>query len=243
MGFWVRSELWLRWAPATLAEQPQNIILMGWDGCHRDHVEALLKEDNLPNTKNLIAEGTGSHVEGSGIMNHTTPIRTALLLLASCTLCAGESQVQLRAMGDGIFATRPWLVYGELEPEQEAGEFELDKKGIVFDDPATVRKGRLKLHEGDIRFTRSKDGKIIYAARLSWPEKPFTLTSFFANGVGKEVNVASISLLGSDERIKWEKTAKGVVITPPRNGVFDDASWPVIFKIKTDQEEIMTSET
>jgi len=41
-----------------------------------------------------------------------------------------------RVMGDGIFATRPWLVYGELEPEQEAGEFELDKKGIVFDDPA-----------------------------------------------------------------------------------------------------------
>jgi hypothetical protein len=44
-------------ADAPPAEQPQNIILMGWDGCHRDHVKALLKEDNLPNTKNLIAEG------------------------------------------------------------------------------------------------------------------------------------------------------------------------------------------
>ena len=45
-------------ADAAPAEQPQNIILMGWDGCHRDHVKALLKEDKLPNTKNLIAEGT-----------------------------------------------------------------------------------------------------------------------------------------------------------------------------------------
>jgi hypothetical protein len=45
-------------ADAPPAEQPQNIILLGWDGCHRDHVKALLKEDRLPNTKKLIAEGT-----------------------------------------------------------------------------------------------------------------------------------------------------------------------------------------
>ena len=36
---------------------PQNVILIGWDGCHRDHVTALLKEDKLPNLKKLIAEG------------------------------------------------------------------------------------------------------------------------------------------------------------------------------------------
>jgi arylsulfatase A-like enzyme len=36
-------------AEAPPAEQPQNIILMGWDGCHRDHVKALLKEDKRPN--------------------------------------------------------------------------------------------------------------------------------------------------------------------------------------------------
>jgi hypothetical protein len=44
-------------ADTTPADLPQNIILMGWDGCHRDHVKALLKEDKLPNTKKLIAEG------------------------------------------------------------------------------------------------------------------------------------------------------------------------------------------
>ena len=36
---------------------PQNVILIGWDGSHRDHVTALLKEDKLPNLKKLIAEG------------------------------------------------------------------------------------------------------------------------------------------------------------------------------------------
>lgn len=46
--------------PARAADQPamaNNVILMGWDGCHRDHVKALLKEAKLPNTAALIAEG------------------------------------------------------------------------------------------------------------------------------------------------------------------------------------------
>jgi hypothetical protein len=55
--------LGLAWAiPAMGAgtpssDRPQNIILMGWDGCHRDHVKALLKEGKLPNLQKLIAEG------------------------------------------------------------------------------------------------------------------------------------------------------------------------------------------
>jgi len=44
-------------AEAPPADVPQNIILMGWDGAHRDHIKALLKEDKLPNTKKLVAEG------------------------------------------------------------------------------------------------------------------------------------------------------------------------------------------
>ena len=43
--------------PQPAVDRPQNIILMGWDGCHRDHVKALLKEDKLPNLKKLIEEG------------------------------------------------------------------------------------------------------------------------------------------------------------------------------------------
>jgi len=44
-------------AEAAPADQPQNVILMGWDGPHRDQVRALLKEEKLPNLKALIAEG------------------------------------------------------------------------------------------------------------------------------------------------------------------------------------------
>ncbi|MEI6809962.1 MAG: alkaline phosphatase family protein [bacterium] len=44
--------------PVLAADNPGNVILMGWDGAHRDHVKALLKDDKLPNLKKLIAEGT-----------------------------------------------------------------------------------------------------------------------------------------------------------------------------------------
>ncbi|MCX7013754.1 MAG: alpha-L-fucosidase [Candidatus Sumerlaeota bacterium] len=138
------------------------------------------------------------------------------------------------ANGEGIYATRPWLTYGEIEPGQELNAIVDDKKkGIVYDDPARTTMGRFQSHEGDIRYTRSKDGKAIYAARLSWPEESFTLASFSTEGVGKNVPVASVSLLGSDANIAWERTASGIMITPPGKSVFDDSSWPVVFKITT----------
>jgi len=43
---------------APAAEPPQNVILVGWDGVHRDHVQALLKAGKLPHLQQLIAEGT-----------------------------------------------------------------------------------------------------------------------------------------------------------------------------------------
>jgi alpha-L-fucosidase len=137
-----------------------------------------------------------------------------------------------RVVGEGIFATRPGLVYGELEPGQAPGTVDqVKQKGLVVHDPTRVPMGRLKLPEGDIRYTRSKDGRTIYAARLSWPEKPFTLTSFSATGVAKGVKVTSISLLGSTEEVTGERTENGLVITPPIRAPFADAGWPVIFKL------------
>lgn len=40
--------------PATMSN---NVILMGWDGAHRDHVKSLLKEGKLPNLQKLVDEG------------------------------------------------------------------------------------------------------------------------------------------------------------------------------------------
>jgi alpha-L-fucosidase len=135
-------------------------------------------------------------------------------------------------VGEGIHASRPWLVYGELEPGATLGFVSLEKKkGKVYDDPEKIKMGRYKLHPGDIRYTRSKDGKAIYATRLAWPKEPFTLTSFSSKGAGGDVQIKSVSLLGSDAKVSWKKTPEGLVITPPAKPVFDDAKWPVMFKL------------
>lgn len=138
-----------------------------------------------------------------------------------------------RVGGEGIYGTRPWLVYGEIEPGQKFLFRERSHKGIVYDDPERIRMGTIRIYEGDIRYTRSKDGKTIYATRMSWPETAFTLTSFAPGNVGEHAEIRSIRLLGSDAKIQWTRTAKGIVIAPPPTPVFKNSDWPVMFKLET----------
>ena len=143
-----------------------------------------------------------------------------------------EMAAWMQVNGEGIHATRPWLTYGELEPGTSLGFISMEKKkGKVYNDPEKIEMGRYKLHPGDIRYTRSKDRKNIYATHLSWPEKPFTLISFGADAVGKNIEIKSVSLLGSDAKISWKTTPEGLYITPPSEAVFKDKTWPVMFKI------------
>ena len=83
-------------------------------------------------------------------------------------------------------------------------------------------------------YTCSKDGKTIYATRLSWPEHAFTLTSFAAGGVGKDVKINSVALLGSDAEIQWKRAGEGIAITPPSTPVLESKDWPVTFKLEVD---------
>jgi len=47
------------WAQeAAKPVMPNNAVLIGWDGAHRDHVKALLKDGKLPNLQKLVSEGT-----------------------------------------------------------------------------------------------------------------------------------------------------------------------------------------
>ncbi len=134
-------------------------------------------------------------------------------------------------LGEGIYASRPWLVYGELGPGNEKHEVLGNHKGKVYKDPAAVPMGRTKLYENDIRYTRSKDGRHIYAAMLAQPKKNFTLTSFAEGGVGKDVEIAKISLLGSKDGVQWKRTEEGIEIQAPDKPVFEDPEWPVMYRL------------
>ena len=141
-----------------------------------------------------------------------------------------------RACGEGIFATRPWKIYGEVEPGtqlvwRDYGRF--DAAGMVYHDPSRVKTGNTKFSSGDIRYTCSKEGRTIYAARFSWPAKPFILSAFSAAGAGKDVQITGVRLLGSDQNIVWSRDDKGLCITPPDKALFENPAWPVIFRLET----------
>ncbi len=102
---------------------------------------------------------------------------------------------------EAIFATRPWKVFGEgpsLHATHEKGQY-----GGVQDVT--------RYTAGDVRYTRSKDGRILYAILMAWPESgAITLTALKGENA-----VASVSLLGAAAAPEWKATEEGLRVTLP----------------------------
>jgi alpha-L-fucosidase len=104
--------------------------------------------------------------------------------------------------GAAIYETRPWVAYGEGPTKEPRGGFS-DAGGFL----------RLAYTAADVRYTRSKDGKTVYAILLGQPTagQEMTLTSFAAGAPGAEADVASVSLIGGDA-VTWRKEDSGLVL-------------------------------
>ncbi|MCC6425542.1 MAG: alpha-L-fucosidase [Phycisphaerales bacterium] len=100
----------------------------------------------------------------------------------------------LKANGEAIYSTRPWLTAGE-------GPTKLGKGGHFVES--------LKYTSRDVRYTRSKDGKTLYAILLGWPEeRRVTLRSVKGQaGAGGEGE-----LLGLRKKMKWGVDEEGHVV-------------------------------
>jgi alpha-L-fucosidase len=100
--------------------------------------------------------------------------------------------------GEAIYATRPWFTFGEGDgPVPPADK---KSKGDVY-------------QPGDFRFTRSKDGKILYAIAMAWPTDGKLLVKSLATGAEK---ISEVSLLGNPGKLDWQQTAAGLVVTMPK---------------------------
>ncbi len=106
--------------------------------------------------------------------------------------------------GEAVYATRPWLTYGEGPTGFEEGQFGGMKTTNVYTPE-------------DKRYTRSKDGHTIYAFILGQPEPgdQIVLTAFANGEPGHRVEIDSISLIGDNVRVDWGRN---------RNGIFFPAS-------------------
>jgi alpha-L-fucosidase len=111
----------------------------------------------------------------------------------------------MQVNGEGIFATRPWKVYGEGAAVVTGGMF---------------NEGQQQFGAGDIRFTQSKDGKTLYAFFLGWPsEASLNIRSLRAGAGGEpallDKSILSVALLGSSERLQWTQDGAGLHVKLP----------------------------
>jgi alpha-L-fucosidase len=110
---------------------------------------------------------------------------------------------------EAIFATRPWKVYGEGPSVTEKAE------GGTFGGARDVRSKPYTAE--DMRFTVK--GNTLYAIFLSWPENRAVTIRSLARSDGQPalINraIASISLLGAQEKLTWTQDAAGVHVTLP----------------------------
>ncbi len=154
-----------------------------------------------------------------------TVSKNGIVLLNISPLADGsipaDQRKTLKGIGDwmkinseAIYDTRPWVTYGEGPTKEPEGGFKDNKKFLA-----------LKYSEKDVRYTRSKDGKTVYAIRLGAPKpgESITLESFSSH-----YKVKSVSLLSNGKAIKWKQSDAGLTIAAS-NSKADTAA--IVYKI------------
>jgi alpha-L-fucosidase len=119
------------------------------------------------------------------------------------------------ANGEGIYGSRPWKIYGEKPA----------------DTTKVVRRGRFNENYNftakDIRFTTK--GNTLYAFCLGKPTIDIVIKSLSKTSKLAAKAVASVSMVGSTEKISWKQSSEGLVIKKPSAM----PAWEVIgFKIE-----------
>ena len=112
----------------------------------------------------------------------------------------------MRINGEAIYSTRPWIIAEEGPTTTVGGHFS---------------DGNLGLSAKDIRFTRSKDGKTLFAILMGWPGDGAAVTirslatTSTVSKVGK-AKIAVVSLLGHDGDLKWSRDAESLKVVMPQ---------------------------
>ena len=186
-------------------------------------------------TDDTISRGSWCHTQDLQIKSTAEVLRTfidivskngQLLLnispMADGTIPDDQKQVLLdmgkwlSKYGEAIYGTRPFVEYGE-------GPTRMQKGG-------GFSKMRGRYGAQDIRYTRK--GNTVYALILGWPgaNKAITMKMFGRGGLAEHVKVTKVSMLGTRERIQWERQASGLVVHTPSTTV-DDLT--IVFKLST----------
>jgi len=105
----------------------------------------------------------------------------------------------LAVNGDAIYGTRPWKTYGEGPTKVATGQFhDTDTASYTAED---------------FRFTTK--GSALYAIELGWPSQGEVVIHALASKAAGSQKVGSVSLLGSDDKLRFEQQPDGLHIKVP----------------------------
>ena len=105
----------------------------------------------------------------------------------------------LKICGEAIYATRPYKLLGEVSPKWGA------KNEVGY-------KTYIGTSE-DIRYTRSKDNKTLFATILDWPTAEKVCIKTLADLDAAKIQ--SVQMLGVDKPLEWKQTPAGLEISLP----------------------------
>jgi len=164
-------------------------------------------------------------VSKNGNLLLNIPVRGDGTIDSDETAFLHEMAAWMAVNGEGIFATRPWKIYGEgpsLTTEQEKGRFGGLKD--VSGKPYTAQ---------DIRFTASKDGHTLYAVALGWPaDGKLVVKSLAKNSPLGGGEIQGVKLLGGKTKLSFTQDETGLAISLPAEKPCDYA---FVFAIQTGQ--------
>ncbi len=154
-------------------------------------------------TPKQVAEMLVDIVSKNGNLLLNIPQRPDGTLDDECVYLLERTAAWIRVNGEGIYGTRPWRVSGEGPSSVVIEGFREDAV------PWTVE---------DFRFTSK--GNEVYAFQMKWPEGGYTVVRGLAQGqVG---TVSDVTMLGAGP-VKWEQTARGLVVALPEQKPCDYA--------------------
>jgi len=121
----------------------------------------------------------------------------------------------MKANGEAVYETRPWVTYGEGPTKEPEGGFEDHAKFL-----------ELRYSAEDVRYTRSRDGHTVYAILLGSPTpgSSTTLEAFAEAG-----DVEGVSLLASEDAVEWAQSEDGLSVGAPASRI--DAA-AVVYRIR-----------
>jgi len=103
----------------------------------------------------------------------------------------------LKVNGEGIYGSRPWKIFGEGPLKMKDG-----RQGENY----------YAFSQNDIRFTTNNGN--IYAFVLALPTQDIVIETLKTGGL-LDMKIKKVTLLGSNEKMKWKRTDSGLKIKVP----------------------------